>query len=138
MARRLTEEQLIEGLLAALVLEGEQKVVTEDDEHHSRFGAAVEELEKAREDGDAGTSAMPGGINSNSISGRFRELDAALGRLQSGGMLGANNPLYPAVDLNADPRTAQALLDRFYAPEQVEVLHRLAKAYTQADISATA
>jgi len=46
MARPLTEEQLIEGLLAALVLREQDRVRTANDEHHRRFEAAVKELDK--------------------------------------------------------------------------------------------
>jgi hypothetical protein len=129
MARRLTEEQMVEGLLAGLVLLGEEKVVTENDDHHRRFERVIEELERAREEGVAGASDMPDALRANGVTGRFRELDAALGRLQSGGMIGAANPLYPAVDLNAGPRTAEKLLERFYTEDQAKLLKHLAGVY---------
>lgn len=132
MARPLTEEQMVEGLLAGLVLLGERKVATRHDEHHRRFEQVIAELERARSEGAAGARDMPDGLRANGVTGRFRELDAALGRLQSGGMIGAANPLYPAVDLNAGPRTAQKLLDRFYTTEQVQLLKRLARVYQEA------
>jgi hypothetical protein len=136
MARPLTEEQMVEGLLAGLVLLGEREVVTQHDEHHRRFENVIAELEKARREGVAGAVDMPGALRANGVTGRFRELDAALGRLQSGGMIGAANPLYPAVDLNAGPRTAQKLLDRFYTPEQAQLLQRLARVYREAILAA--
>lgn len=129
MARRLTEEQMVEGLLAALVLLGEHYVVTEHDEHHRRFERVIEDLERARQEGVDGASDMPKALRANGVTGRFRELDAALGRLQNGGMIGAANPLYPAVELNAGPRTAEGLLSRFYTQSQRKLLRRLAHAY---------
>jgi hypothetical protein len=132
MPRPLTEEQMVEGLLAGLVLLGERKVVTEHDEHHRRFENVITELESARREGVAGASDMPDALRANGVTGRFRELDAALGRLQSGGMIGAANPLYPAVDLNAGPRTAQKLLERFYTDDQAQLLKRLAHVYQEA------
>lgn len=132
MARALTEEQMVEGLLAGLVLLGDRQVVTEFDEHHRRFEKVISELESARREGVPGAEDMPDALRANGVTGRFRELDAALGRLQSGGMIGAANPLYPAVDLNAGPRTAQKLFERFYSPEQAELLKRLAGVYREA------
>jgi hypothetical protein len=132
MARPLSEEQMVEGLLAGLVLLGDRQVVTEYDEHHRRFANVIAELESARRAGTPGAEDMPGALRANGVTGRFRELDAALGRLQSGGMIGAANPLYPAVDLNAGPRTAQKLFERFYTPEQAQLLQRLARVYREA------
>lgn len=129
MDRPLTEEQLVEGLLAALVLEGERTVTTKNDQHHRRFEHAIKELESARKEGADGASTMPDALRANGVTGRFRELDAALSRLQNGGMIGAANPLYPEIDLNAGPRTAEKLLDRFYTPAQIKLLRRLAQAY---------
>lgn len=129
MDRPLTEEQMVEGLLAALVLLGERVVVTKNDEHHRRFERVVEELEGAREEGVEGASTMPDALRANGVTGRFRELDAALSRLQSGGMIGAANPLYPEIELKAGPQTAKALLGRFYTQEQSRLFCRLAEAY---------
>jgi hypothetical protein len=129
MARRLTEEHMVEGLIAALVLLGERRVVTKHDEHHRRFERVVEELERARQEGVDGAADMPEALRANGVTGRFRELDAALGRLQNGGMIGAANPLYPAVELNAGPRTAEGLLEQFYTRDQTELLKRLARVY---------
>jgi hypothetical protein len=137
MDRPLTEEQMVEGLLAALVLLGEHRVVTAHDEHHRRFERVIEELERARQEGVDGAGAMPDALRANGVTGRFRELDAALGRLQSGGMIGAANPLYPAVELKAGPRTAAKLLERFYTEPQSQLLQRLARVY-QAGIPAAA
>jgi hypothetical protein len=136
MGRPLTEEQLIEGLLAALVLHDEDRVITLNDEHHRRFAAAVKALRLAQQKGEIGAADMPRALHPNPVSGRYRELDAALGRLQSGGLLGANNPLYPSVALNAGPRTAKALLERFFTPEQTEILEQLAEAYVNAPAAA--
>jgi hypothetical protein len=132
MARPLSEEQMVEGLLAGLVLLGDRQVVTEDDEHHRRFAHVIAELERAQQAGIPGAEDMPGALHANGVTDRFRELDAALGRLQSGGMIGAANPLYPAVDLNAGPRTAQKLFERFYTPEQAKLLQQLARVYREA------
>lgn len=129
MARPLTEEQFVEGLLAGLVLLGQQRVVTRGDEHHRRFEAVSTELKKLQRKGEPAADQMPHALYPNGVTGRFRELDSALGRLQSGGLLGASNPLYPTVSLNASPHTAEALLSRFYSPAQADLLKRLAKVY---------
>jgi hypothetical protein len=138
MARSLTEEQLIEGLLAGLVLLGEEKVVTRGDEHHRRFDAVVKELQQAQAKSEPGAAEMPRALHANGVSNRYRELDTALGRLQSGGIFGANNPLYPAVTLNAGPRTASALLERFYTEEQISLLKRFARVYLNGDSASAA
>ncbi len=136
MARSLSEEQFVEGLLAGLVLRGQRNVVTRSDEHHRRFQAVTEELQRLQKQGDSAAEQMPHALYPNGVTGRFRELDAALGRLQSGGLLGASNPLYPTVSLNASPHTAEALLERFYSPPQVELLKQLSEVYLEAQPAA--
>lgn len=132
MARPLSEEQFVEGLLAGLVLLGQEYVVTNADEHHRRFERVTEELRELQEKHEGAADEMPHGLYASEVTDRFSELDSALGRLQSGGLLGANNPLYPKVSLNASPNTAECLLERFYTPEQAELLRRLACTYAEA------
>jgi hypothetical protein len=126
----MNRDDLFRGLLAALRLNGKTFIDTRNDVHHDRFRNVVAVLAECREQfPDVPSTFIP-----SPFTGRYRELDDALLRLQRG-LLGAQNPFYPGVNLDISESRAERILAAF-APEQRELLLRLAAAYLGQDASA--
>ncbi|MCY2987114.1 MAG: hypothetical protein NTY19_04500 [Planctomycetota bacterium] len=119
----MNRDDLFRGLLAALRLQGIKFIDTRNDLHHDRFRQVVELLGECA----AEFPCVPSTFIPSPFTGRYRELDDALLRLQRG-LLGAQNPFYPGVNLDISESRAERILATF-SPEQRELFVRLANAY---------
>jgi hypothetical protein len=119
----MTRDDLFRGLLAALREKGIQFIDTRNDDHHSRFQSVVDVLTAERNQ----FPDIPSTFVPSPFTGRYREFDDALLRLQRG-LLGAQNPFYPGVNLDITLERAHKILQG-YREEEKELFSRLASAY---------
>lgn len=119
----MNRDDFFRGLLSALRLDGLEFIDTRNDDHHTRFQRVVELL-RAHE---ADFADLPNFFFPSPFTGRYREFDDALLRLQRG-LLGAQNPFYPGVNVDISENRARRILESF-PQEQQTVFRRLAGVY---------
>jgi hypothetical protein len=121
----MTNDRFFRGFLAALREAGEKILVTKDDTHHKKFKAVAGLIgQLSEEEQDELPTLIP-----SPFTGRFRELEDAILQMQRG-LLGAQNPFYPCVNLDVSAERATAILEQ-YSPREQELFRRLAKAYKE-------
>jgi hypothetical protein len=123
----MTRDDLFRGLLAALRENGVKFIDTQNDAQHSSFRRVVGLLQKCQGE----FPNIPFTFVPSPFTGRYRELDDALLRLQRG-FLGARNPFYAGVNLNLSEDRAKRILNG-YSPEDQELFSRLAAAFLNED-----
>jgi hypothetical protein len=133
----ISEGRFYNAFLAALRLKGVTFVDTRGDVHHKQFSMAVELLMKARIEGDPGAQSVPRTISSSMFTGRFKKLDDALLRAQSGGQVSAPNPYYVTAELTMSEARARQALERF-SDEERSLLERMADVFVTAGASTDA
>jgi hypothetical protein len=131
----MTNDRFFRGFLAALRLQGENRIVTKGDAHHQTFDAAAHWLDEARRSGHPGVEDMPDTLIPQVITGRYQDWDDALISLQRGRLLAARNPTYPLVEILFTEDEAEQLLD-LYTPEQREVFTAMAAQYHHEPVNA--
>ena len=119
----MTRDDLFRGLLAALRERGVEFIDTREDDHHARFQRVVEMLDEVREE----FPNVPSTFIPSPFTGRYREFDDALLRLQRG-LLGAQNPFYPGVNLDISKQRAHRILANYKTEEQ-QLFANLASVY---------
>lgn len=126
----LSNEEFFRAFLAALRLRGADFIDTRYDRHHARFAMTVIRLHEARARGAFAAATMPRALVPSPFTGRYREFDDALIKLQRG-LLGAQNPYYPGIQLIVTPDRANAILARL--PDDIcQLIGELADAYLSA------
>lgn len=119
----MNRDDFFRGLLSALRLEGLEFIDTRNDDHHARFQRVVELLK----DHEEAFVDLPHSFFPSPFTGRYREFDDALLRLQRG-LLGAQNPFYPGVNVDISENRARRILEGF-PQEQRTVFRELAASY---------
>jgi hypothetical protein len=99
---------------------------TRGDVHHELFAQALKLLDSPQL--ESLKESLPFFVSSP-YTGRFREWDEALLNLQLG-LLGAQNPFYPGVDVRVSPKVAERILGKL--GDLRAVFEQLAKRYKDA------
>lgn len=121
----MKRDDFFRGLLAALRLSGLNVITTRDDAHHEAFRHVVEVLDEIHDD----CPEIPDTFVPSPFTGRYRELDNALVRFQQG-LLGAQNPFYPCVNLDITDTLAKRIMNE-YTPKQQQIFTRLASVWSE-------
>lgn len=119
----MKRDDFFRGLFAALRLCDQKFIITRTDAHHEAFQRVVDLLEESPPLG----ADLPDPFVPSPFTGRFRELDNALVRFQHG-LLGAQNPFYPYVNLDISAARAKQILAGFSDTQQ-QLFLRLANAF---------
>ncbi|MCI0563166.1 MAG: hypothetical protein MN733_32205 [Nitrososphaera sp.] len=119
----MKRDDFFRGLFATLALKDQTFIETRRDIHHKRFQNVVRELAKQKKAAH-GVDLL---FVPSAFTGRYRELNDALLRLQRG-MLGAQNPFYPGVNLDISKERANCLLEEFSSEERI-LFSKLADAF---------
>lgn len=109
----MTRDDVFRGLLAALRLKEIKYIDTRNDAQHVAFRRVVDALK----DSVTQHPGVPITFVPSPFTGRYRELDEALLQLQRG-LLGAQNPFYPGVNVKLSPERAQRILQEYSTEEQ--------------------
>lgn len=127
--RSANSDRFFKGLLASLRLHGAKYISVLHDRHHDCFDRVVISYREAIGEGSESFDNFPKIFPKSPVTGKYRDLDEALLRLQHG-MLGAQNPFYPSVEINFSESFAESVLAKFETNER-KLLDKLAAEFVE-------